>query len=263
MNQEETKMVSYMLVATRLQLSMEHVLTEIRYLAKVLRRKGKNDAFVTMKEKIVRLADDVQSVYTEAKTRIGMDGYGEDIINSMTDWAKENQIDCEAGSSKSDDHHSLSPDEFEKLQTIKLGTDCLERVRDLFVFQTLMCFSYSDLSAFNTDNICEIDGMKVYRAKRNKIADCAYIPIPPLALDILNKYEGKLPVINHVKYNLYIKRVVSEAGINKPVSSHWARHTGVMILLSQGKEMKEIAKICGHSSPSILEKLYAKQSVIS
>jgi len=53
--------------------------------------------------------------------------------------------------------------------------------------------------------------------------------------------------------------VAQTAGIDKPVSSHWARHTGATLLLNQGGlDMKIVAKICGHSSTRITEKVYAK-----
>jgi len=52
--------------------------------------------------------------------------------------------------------------------------------------------------------------------------------------------------------------VAQAAGIDKPLSSHWARHTGATILLNQGGfDMKIISKICGHSSTRITEKVYA------
>ena len=47
-------------------------------------------------------------------------------------------------------------------------------------------------------------------------------------------------------------------GIEKPISSHWARHTGATLLLNEGIDMKIVAKICGHSSMKITEQVYAK-----
>ena len=67
-----------------------------------------------------------------------------------------------------------------------------------------------------------------------------------------------MPVISNVKYNEYLKVVAQAAGIDKPVSSHWARHTGATLLLNEGgMELKTVAKICGHSSFKITEQVYA------
>lgn len=75
---------------------------------------------------------------------------------------------------------------------------------------------------------------------------------------ILNKYNGILPIISNVKYNEYLKIVAQTAGIDKPVSTHWARHTGATLLLNEGVDIRIIAKICGHSSTRITEQVYAK-----
>ena len=78
------------------------------------------------------------------------------------------------------------------------------------------------------------------------------------ALDILAKYKDKLPIISNVKYNEYLKVVAQAAGIDKPLSSHWARHTGATLLLNSGIDMRIVSKICGHSSAKITEQVYAK-----
>lgn len=152
----------------------------------------------------------------------------------------------------------LSPDEFRKLKGWTMPTNCLERVRDIFVFQTYTCLSYADLRDFDARRIQEVKGMKVYTGSRHKTNVPFTIPILSPAWDILMKYEGKLPIISNVKYNEYLKLVAHVVGITKPVSSHWARHTGATLLLNEGINMKIVSKICGHSSTRITEQIYAK-----
>lgn len=152
----------------------------------------------------------------------------------------------------------LSPDEFRKLKGWTMPTNCLERVRDIFVFQTYTCLSYADLRDFDARRIHEVKGMKVYTGSRHKTNVPFTIPILSPAWDILMKYEGKLPIISNVKYNEYLKLVAHVVGIKKPVSSHWARHTGATLLLNEGINMKIVSKICGHSSTRITEQIYAK-----
>lgn len=152
----------------------------------------------------------------------------------------------------------LSPEEFNTLRSIKLPTKSLEKVRDLFVFQTYTCLSYTDLSNFNSSHIQELRGTKVYVGSRNKTSHPFTIPLLSPAIAILDKYGGKLPIISNVKYNEYLKVVAQAAGIDKPVSTHWARHTGATLLLNEGVPMQIVAKICGHSSSKITEQVYAK-----
>lgn len=63
------------------------------------------------------------------------------------------------------------------------------------------------------------------------------------ALDILHKYNNKLPLISNVKYNAYLKVVVQYAGIDKPITTHWARHTGATLMLNEGIPMNIISMI--------------------
>ena len=72
------------------------------------------------------------------------------------------------------------------------------------------------------------------------------------------KYNNKLPVISNVKYNQHLIVIAQAAGIDKPVSTHYARHTGATLLLNEGIDMRIISKICGHSSTKITEQVYAK-----
>ena len=153
---------------------------------------------------------------------------------------------------------SAEKDEFRKLKESSMPTESLERVKDLFVFQTYTCLRYSDLAKFNPDNITTINDTKVYKFTQKKTRKPATIPLLQPALDILHKYRGSLPVISNVKYNAYLKVVAQAAGLSYSLSTHWARHTGATILLNEGVDMKIVSKICGHSSTRITEQIYAK-----
>lgn len=153
----------------------------------------------------------------------------------------------------------LTPEEFERIKTTPMNTISLTRVKDLFIFQTYTCLSYKDLKAFDVNNIQEINGMKVYVGKRIKTGQAFTIPLLNQALEILDKYNNKLPIISNVKYNEYLKVVAQACSIDKPISSHWARHTGATLLLNEKKiDMKIVAKILGHSTTRITEQIYAK-----
>ena len=94
-------------------------------------------------------------------------------------------------------------------------------------------------------------------------------------LDILKKYNYKLPVISNQKFNDYIKEIGELVGINEPVriirfngkkeiiiekpkcdfmSSHMGRRTMVTILLSKGVPITLVQKITQHSDIRTLMK---------
>lgn len=152
----------------------------------------------------------------------------------------------------------LTLEEFRQLRKGKMKTESLERVRDLFVFQTYTCMRYSDLVRFNSSEIVLINGMHVYRCIQKKTGKPATIPLLSPALEILDKYHGSLPIISNENYNAYLKIVAQSVGIDKPITTHWARHTGATLLLNEGIDTNIVKKICGHSSIRITEQVYAK-----
>ncbi len=153
----------------------------------------------------------------------------------------------------------LTMDEFDTIRKLRLPTDSLIRVRDLFVFQTYTCLSYVDLAAFDASQIYYVDGHPVYTANRGKTGQEFTFLVLPQAMEILERYNNKLPIISNVKYNQYLKAVALMGGIGKPISSHWARHTGATMLLNEGGiSMEIVSKVLGHSSTKITRKVYAK-----
>ena len=167
-------------------------------------------------------------------------------------------VDIKRGKHSNSLSKCLTLEEFRRLKDTSMPTLSLERVRDIFVFQTYTCLSYTDLKHFDCNSIEIIKGAKVYTGKRQKTNKPFTIPLLPTALCILRKYNYSLPIISNVKYNEYLKVVAQAAHIDKPVSSHWARHTGATLLLNSGLPMNIVSRICGHSSIKITEKIYAK-----
>ena len=153
----------------------------------------------------------------------------------------------------------LTMEEFARIRDMALPTACLRRVRDLFVFQTYTCLAYVDLAAFDAAKIYEVSGHPVYTSHRGKTGQEFTFLVLPQAMEILRRYHNRLPLISNVKYNQYLKALALMGGIDKPISSHWARHTGATMLLNEGKlDMEVVAKILGHSSTKITRKVYAK-----
>jgi integrase len=99
----------------------------------------------------------------------------------------------------------------------------------------------------------------VYKGRRVKTGQEFTTVLLRPALEILKRYKNKLPIISNVKYNLYLKAAVKYAKIDKPVSTHWARHTGATILLNEGNvPMHIVQHILGHATIRETERTYAK-----
>ena len=155
--------------------------------------------------------------------------------------------------------HYLTPKEFHEFEMCVIPSESLRKVRDLFVFQTYTCLSYSDMVEFDFKKCAKVKGQVIYKGKRKKTGQEFTIVILAPARAILKRYKNKLPIISNVKYNLYLKAAVMYAKINKPVTTHWARHTGATLLLNEGKvPMHIVQHILGHATIKETEKTYAK-----
>lgn len=152
----------------------------------------------------------------------------------------------------------LSAEEFHRLADLQLPVDYLRHARDLFVFQTYTCLAYVDMAAFDAAKIRNLNGRPIYVGLRGKTKqEYTFLLLQP-ALDILEQYDNRLPMMSNQKYNNYLKMLAVMAGIDKPLSSHWARHTGATMLLNSGVGMEIVSKVLGHSSTKITREVYAK-----
>ena len=151
----------------------------------------------------------------------------------------------------------LSEEEIHKLENVKLSSGSLVRVRDLFIFSCYSGLAFSDLMDFKPEKL-ENDGKNTYIiGKRIKTGQQYIVLILPKAKEILEKYEYKLPTYSNQQFNNRLKKVAKEAGIEKPLSSHWARRTAGMLLLNGGVRIEVVAKVLGHSTIKETERVYA------
>lgn len=152
----------------------------------------------------------------------------------------------------------LTRDEVNRIAKLNPPCNYLTRARDLFIFQVYTCLSYTDLASFDASKIKQVKGKKVYVGLRGKTKQEFVFLLMKPAIEILARYNNTLPIISNQRYNSYIKMLAVMAGINKPVSSHWARHTGATLLLNNGVNMEVVSKVLGHSSTKMTREVYAK-----
>lgn len=153
----------------------------------------------------------------------------------------------------------LTIKEVNAIRKKKIDIERLAKIRDLFIFECYTGLAFTDLMSLN-DNDFHVDesGHKWIIKKRHKTNVVATIPLLPIALEILDKYNNKLPHMSNVKYNAYLKEIGDICGIKKSLHSHLARHTWATILLNAGMDMVSVSKCLGHSNSKITESTYAK-----
>ncbi len=174
----------------------------------------------------------------------------------------------------------LNEVELQQIKEVSLSTiPHLDRVRDWFL---LLCWTgcrYSDLHKVVTNDIK--DGCISFH--QQKTSDKVMIPLHPVVLEILDKYDNNMPKpIANQKFNEAIKDVCCHAGINgvetmtrtvggqlktekfekwKHVSSHTGRRSFCTNMYKRGLPTLMIMSISGHrTEKSFLKYIKVKQS---
>lgn len=151
----------------------------------------------------------------------------------------------------------LLQEDLVKIETYKLNSCSLEKVRDLFVFQCYTGLAYSDLKKFNFNDVRLQGNRYVLHDVRKKTEEDFYIVLLPSAMSILQKYNYKLPIISLEQYNMRLKIVAEHAGVQKNLTSHMGRHTFATMSLNSGIKIEVLAQMMGHSDIKTTQ-IYAK-----
>jgi integrase len=157
----------------------------------------------------------------------------------------------------------LTNDEVTKIAEIPLcGSHKL--ARDIFIIGCHTGMRFSDYSKLSMNDIS--DGVIHFITQKCKTP--VDIPAHPRVLKILESYGGSLPFITSQRFNMYIKDVCKEAGINETVlvrksgkhirsekwelvSSHTARRTGLTNMYKAGIPTYRCMMISGHKTEQV------------
>lgn len=151
----------------------------------------------------------------------------------------------------------LNEDELLKIRQLVLSPK-LDRVRDLFVFSAYTGLSFIDVMDFNFDkDTIYQNGMYYIEGNRIKTGSCFYTPILNPAMEVLKKYDNKLPHISNQKANDYLHLIEEKAELKKPLTFHVARHSFATLALSHDVPIEDVAKMLGHHDIKTTQ-IYAK-----
>jgi site-specific recombinase XerD len=162
---------------------------------------------------------------------------------------------------------SLTWEEVKVVQDLKLSTETLYHVRNVFIFMVWTGLSYSDVKVFSRKHIYTgLDGKPWLKMERTKTRNTFTVPLLKPALQLLNEYINKtaldetpiFPVLSNQKMNSNLKIIQEIAGIGKKLHSHLPRHTfASTITLQSGIPLETVSKMLGHSKINITQ-VYAR-----
>lgn len=152
----------------------------------------------------------------------------------------------------------LTEEELKKIRTCKINMSSIDRIRDLFLFQCYTGLAYADFEKFNFEkDVEERNGKYIVSDRRKKTNEDYKIVLLTPAIEILKKYDYKLPIISNQKYNVSLKVVAQYAGIDKNITTHMGRHTFAVFALNNGVPIEIVAKMLGHTNIRTTQ-VYAK-----
>lgn len=139
----------------------------------------------------------------------------------------------------------LTAAEIEKIEVVALNNDNHSSFRNAANWFLFSCYSglrYSDAAEFEPTK--HADGKILLRTV--KTGTDLSISIHPKLKKVIDRITDTIK--SNQDYNRNLKAVANLAGINKPLTSHIARHTFSVQYLDRGGSMEVLSKLLGHST---------------
>lgn len=170
---------------------------------------------------------------------------------------KEPYSMCHFPRGKSKERRPLTENELKRLRDAELP-EKEAKVRDLFIFAAYTGLAFCDVMEFNFKTMTEQSGdMYFIDGSRLKTGTNFFTPILPPAMEVLTRYDFKLPKISNQKANDYLHIIESRLGINKSMTFHVARHSFATLSLSHDVPIEKVARMLGHTDIKTTQ-IYAK-----
>jgi site-specific recombinase XerD len=175
-------------------------------------------------------------------------------------WLKQNPFINYKSSAKVKERTYLTQQELDAItNSKKLSVERLQQVRDIFVFCCYTGLSYADVKKLKRSEISiGMDGEQWIFTGRQKTGTSSRIPLLPVALTILNRYQDHpqcenkgllLPVLSNQKMNAYLKEIADLSDVVKHLTFHLARHTfATTVTLSNNVPIETVSKMLGHTN---------------
>lgn len=162
----------------------------------------------------------------------------------------------------------LTSKELDAIRYKKMPVRRLEVVTDMFLFSCYTGLAFSDVKTLKKEHLSiDDDGITWIHKLRLKTNQMSTIFLIDGAKRIIEKYENHpevqtsdkvLPIPSNQKMNAYIKEIVDICGIQKPISTHSARHTfATTVALENNIPIEVVSKMLGHSNTKMTQR-YAR-----
>ena len=149
----------------------------------------------------------------------------------------------------------ISRSDLKRIMETPMDDKNLELARRMFVFSSFTGLAYVDLRNLYPHHIgTTADGRKYIREKRAKTNNEAFIPLHPIAEQIMSLYnmtddsKPVFPLSSRDRMWFEYHALGVALNIDESLSAHVARHTFGVNMVTSGISMESVAKMMGHSN---------------
>ena len=136
------------------------------------------------------------------------------------------------------------------------------KAKDLFMFQCFTGFAFADMQSFDISQYKEINGRWIARKTRIKTGVPFVNVLLSPAVEILKRYDWKIPKVSMSWYSLELSQIGKLIGLSIRLRSHVARHTFATMMLRNGVKIENLARMLGHTNITQTQR-YAKVLAVS
>ncbi len=152
----------------------------------------------------------------------------------------------------------LTESELKAIIEQKIDKEPIARVRDMFIFSCFTGLAHAFVIKLKRSELeLNPNGKQWIRTARKKTKVRAHIPVLAIVDEIIRKYGSGssnsdspiLPTYTNQHANRYLKIIARNAGIEKNLSFHIARHTfATTVTLMNGVPIESVSKMLGHKN---------------
>lgn len=194
------------------------------------------------------------------------------LIALANNWMKSDPFASVKYKLKQIDAILLTQEELDCIINKEITIPRIAHVRDIFLFCCFTGLAFADVKTLKKEHLdTDKEGITWIHKKRKKTDQLSTIYVIKAALKILKKYQRfpelqdkgyLLPVLSNQKMNAYLKEIADICGINKPITTHTARHTfATTIAMENNIPIEVVSKTLGHSNTRMTQR-YAKTTEI-
>ena len=152
----------------------------------------------------------------------------------------------------------LTEEELARIEAVRpLPGSRMAITRDLFIFQSYTGLAFSDAQAFDIKHYKKVKGQWQFIGQRIKTGVSYVSQLLPPVIEILERYDWKVPKIDNAEYNKLLKCLAEVANVDRRLHSHMGRHTFATLMQHHGVPTEHVQKMLGHKNIAQTQR-YAK-----